>query len=112
MVVVGMTAAAGGYEVEGGDVVCDVADLVVTMWRQRWWCSVVALAGEGCDGVEVVSVGGPEVGWIRRIHVLDTVYWRFLGVGTTFDIFQNIILIPYLEYGVLSPLDTAYWSSE
>ncbi|GKD24388.1 hypothetical protein Tco_1230602, partial [Tanacetum coccineum] len=53
-----------------------------------------------------------EVGWIRRIHVLDTAYWGFLGVGTTFDIFQNIILIPYLEYGVLSPLDTAYWSSE
>ncbi|GJX64457.1 hypothetical protein Tco_0298800 [Tanacetum coccineum] len=50
-----------------------------------------------------------EVGWIRRIHVLDTAYWVFLGVGTTFDIFQNIILIPYLqirriesyEYGVL-----------
>ncbi|GJR87044.1 putative ribonuclease H-like domain-containing protein [Tanacetum coccineum] len=41
---------------------------------------------------------------------LDTAYWGFLGVGTTFDIFQNIILIPYLEYAVLSPLDTAYWS--
>ncbi|GJV31935.1 hypothetical protein Tco_1392335 [Tanacetum coccineum] len=41
---------------------------------------------------------------------LDTVYWGFLGVGTTFDIFQNIILIPYLEYGVLSPLDMAYCS--
>ncbi|GKC97236.1 hypothetical protein Tco_1167511 [Tanacetum coccineum] len=39
---------------------------------------------------------------------LDTVYWGFLGVRTTLDIFQNIILIPYLEYGVLSPLDTAY----
>ncbi|GJV97984.1 hypothetical protein Tco_1549561 [Tanacetum coccineum] len=35
-------------------------------------------------------------------------YWGFLRVGTTLDIFQNIILIPYLEYGVLSPLDTAY----
>ncbi|GKD14531.1 putative reverse transcriptase, RNA-dependent DNA polymerase [Tanacetum coccineum] len=50
---------------------------------------------------------------------LDTAYpcigygvWGFLGVGTTFDIFQNIILIPYVEYGILSPLDTAYWSSE
>ncbi|GKC96853.1 hypothetical protein Tco_1162295 [Tanacetum coccineum] len=31
--------------------------------------------------------------WIRRIGV---------GVGTTLDIFQNIIFIPYLEYGVLS----------
>ncbi|GKA21214.1 putative reverse transcriptase domain-containing protein [Tanacetum coccineum] len=79
-----------------------------------------------------------EVGWIRRIHVLDTTYWGFLGVGTTLDIFQNIILIPYLEYGVLSLsgygvlifipfvvfgecrhgyavsslMDTAYWSLE
>ncbi|GJU80932.1 hypothetical protein Tco_1283297 [Tanacetum coccineum] len=49
-----------------------------------------------------------EVGWIRRIHELDTAYWGFLRVGTMLDIFQNIILIPYLEYGVLSPLDTAY----
>ncbi|GJV39726.1 putative reverse transcriptase domain-containing protein [Tanacetum coccineum] len=49
-----------------------------------------------------------EVGWIRRIQELDMAYWGFLGVGTTLDIFQNIILIPYLEYGVLSPLDTAY----
>ncbi|GKB20216.1 hypothetical protein Tco_0854139 [Tanacetum coccineum] len=39
---------------------------------------------------------------------LDMAYWRFLRVGTTLDIFQNIILIPYLEYGVLSPLDTTY----
>ncbi|GJY44690.1 hypothetical protein Tco_0432903 [Tanacetum coccineum] len=39
---------------------------------------------------------------------LDTAYWGFLGVGTTLDFFQNIILISYLEYGVLSPLDTAY----
>ncbi|GKC12166.1 hypothetical protein Tco_1008948, partial [Tanacetum coccineum] len=31
----------------------------------------------------------------------DTTYWRFLGVGTTFDIFQNIHIL-YLEYGVLS----------
>ncbi|GJR74498.1 hypothetical protein Tco_0086863 [Tanacetum coccineum] len=37
---------------------------------------------------------------------LDTAYWGFLRVGTTFAIFQNIILIPYLEYSVLSPLDT------
>ncbi|GJU14163.1 hypothetical protein Tco_1136559 [Tanacetum coccineum] len=45
---------------------------------------------------------GLEVGWIRRIQVLDTAYWGFLGVGTTLDIFQNITLIPYFEYGVLS----------
>ncbi|GKF43349.1 hypothetical protein Tco_0129901, partial [Tanacetum coccineum] len=49
-----------------------------------------------------------EVGLIRRIQVLDTAYWGFLGIGNTFDIFQNIILIPYLEYDILSPLDTTY----
>ncbi|GKF03030.1 hypothetical protein Tco_0029953, partial [Tanacetum coccineum] len=68
--------------------------------------------------------------------VLDTAYWGFLGVGTTFDIFQNIHIL-YLQYGVLVfsgydvlimfpswslvsagtdtpylPLDTAYWLSE
>ncbi|GKA46672.1 hypothetical protein Tco_0739555 [Tanacetum coccineum] len=65
---------------------------------------------------------------------LDTAYWGFLGVGTTLDIFQNIIFIPYLEYGVLSLsgygvlsfilcglwhgytvsslMNTTYWSSE
>ncbi|GJW01927.1 hypothetical protein Tco_0413788 [Tanacetum coccineum] len=32
---------------------------------------------------------------------LDTAYWGFLGVGTTFDIFQNIHIL-YLQYGVLS----------
>ncbi|GKA54703.1 putative CCCH-type zinc finger family protein [Tanacetum coccineum] len=44
---------------------------------------------------------GLEVGSIRRIQVLDTTYWGFLGVGTTLDIFQNIHIL-YLEYGVLS----------
>ncbi|GKE60733.1 hypothetical protein Tco_1511100, partial [Tanacetum coccineum] len=33
---------------------------------------------------------------------LDMAYWGFLGVRTTIDIFQNIIFIPYLGYGVLS----------
>ncbi|GJZ37492.1 hypothetical protein Tco_0583683 [Tanacetum coccineum] len=32
---------------------------------------------------------------------LDTAYWGFLGVGTTFDIFQNIHTL-YIEYGVLT----------
>ncbi|GJT50484.1 hypothetical protein Tco_0976641 [Tanacetum coccineum] len=85
-----------------------------------------------------LNIGGDclEVGWTRRILVLDSEYWGFLGVGTTFDIFQNIQIL-YLEYGVLrlsgygvlgffsvvfgecrhgyaiSPLmDTAYWSLE
>ncbi|GJS45393.1 hypothetical protein Tco_0595514 [Tanacetum coccineum] len=68
---------------------------------------------------------------------LDTAYWGFLGVGITFDIFQNLHIL-YLQYGVLvffcirhidllslvvfgecrhgyavsSLMDTAYWSSE
>ncbi|GJU84111.1 hypothetical protein Tco_1291657 [Tanacetum coccineum] len=42
-----------------------------------------------------------EVSSIRRIQVLDTAYWGFLGIGTTLDIFQNIHIL-FLEYGVLS----------
>ncbi|GJT59861.1 hypothetical protein Tco_1003394 [Tanacetum coccineum] len=30
--------------------------------------------------------------------LIQAILWDFLGVGTTLDIFQNIILIPYLEY--------------
>ncbi|GJT18658.1 reverse transcriptase domain-containing protein [Tanacetum coccineum] len=33
-------------------------------------------------------------------NVLDMAYWGFLGVVTTFDIFQNIHIL-YLQYGVL-----------
>ncbi|GJW46688.1 hypothetical protein Tco_0078334 [Tanacetum coccineum] len=70
-------------------------------------------------------------------NVLDMAYWGFLGVGTTFDIFQNIHIL-YLQYGILvfsgygvlilfplwsfgecrhryavsSLMDTAYWLSE
>ncbi|GJX26277.1 hypothetical protein Tco_0232573, partial [Tanacetum coccineum] len=41
--------------------------------------------------------------------VLDTAYQGFLGVGTTFDIFQNI-LFPYsLNTAYCLLLDTAYW---
>ncbi|GJZ50101.1 hypothetical protein Tco_0604291 [Tanacetum coccineum] len=32
---------------------------------------------------------------------LGTAYWGFLGVGTTFDIFQNIHIL-YFQYGVLA----------
>ncbi|GJX09845.1 hypothetical protein Tco_0199704 [Tanacetum coccineum] len=42
-----------------------------------------------------------EVGSIRRIQGVGYGELGFLGVGTMFDIFQNIILIPYIEYGVL-----------
>ncbi|GJY96201.1 hypothetical protein Tco_0512562 [Tanacetum coccineum] len=47
-----------------------------------------------------------EVGSIRRIQGLDTAYWGFLGVRTTLDIFQNIHIL-YLEYGILSILESA-----
>ncbi|GJY73423.1 hypothetical protein Tco_0477854 [Tanacetum coccineum] len=47
------------------------------------------------------SQKGLEVVSIRHIQGLDTAYWGFLRVGTTLDIFQNIILIPYFQYGVL-----------
>ncbi|GKB13084.1 putative reverse transcriptase domain-containing protein [Tanacetum coccineum] len=41
--------------------------------------------------------------------VLDTAYRGFLGVGTTFDIFQNI-LFPYsLNMAYCLLLDTTYW---
>ncbi|GJW79075.1 hypothetical protein Tco_0140757 [Tanacetum coccineum] len=33
-------------------------------------------------------------------NVFDMAYWGFLGVGTTFDIFQNLHIL-YLGYGVL-----------
>ncbi|GJS49467.1 hypothetical protein Tco_0599588 [Tanacetum coccineum] len=58
-----------------------------------------------CDNLDIK---GMEVGLIRRIQEIrygvskgfDTAYWWFLGVGTTFDIFQNIHIL-YLECGVL-----------
>ncbi|GKA32172.1 hypothetical protein Tco_0718539 [Tanacetum coccineum] len=68
------------------------------------------------------------------LNVFDMTYWGFLGVGTTFDIFQNLHILylrygalPSFEYGVLilfpswylvksrhryavsSLMDTAYW---
>nr|GEV37853.1 hypothetical protein [Tanacetum cinerariifolium] len=39
---------------------------------------------------------------LKRIQVLDTAYWGFIGVRTTLDIFQNIIFILYFQYGVWS----------
>ncbi|GJR48387.1 retrovirus-related pol polyprotein from transposon TNT 1-94 [Tanacetum coccineum] len=41
------------------------------------------------------------LGSIRHIQRLDTAYWGFLGVWTTFDIFQNIQIL-YLRYDVLT----------
>ncbi|GJT02284.1 hypothetical protein Tco_0823453 [Tanacetum coccineum] len=52
---------------------------------------------------------GLEYGRYGVSKVLDTAYRGFLGVGTTFDIFQNI-LFPYgLNTAYWSFLDTAYW---
>ncbi|GJX00487.1 hypothetical protein Tco_0184400 [Tanacetum coccineum] len=42
-----------------------------------------------------------EVGSIRRIQGIGYDVLEFLGVGTTFDIFQNIHIL-YLQYGVLT----------
>ncbi|GJS63568.1 reverse transcriptase domain-containing protein [Tanacetum coccineum] len=44
---------------------------------------------------------GLEVGSIRRIQWVGYGVLEFLGVGTTFDIFQNIHIL-YLQYGVLT----------
>ncbi|GJU07969.1 hypothetical protein Tco_1124399 [Tanacetum coccineum] len=47
------------------------------------------------------SAYGLEVGSIRRIQGIGYGVLEFLGVGTTFDIFQNIHIL-YLQYGVLT----------
>ncbi|GJW60734.1 hypothetical protein Tco_0110069 [Tanacetum coccineum] len=44
---------------------------------------------------------GLEVGSMRRIQWIRYDVLEFLGVRTTFDIFQNIIFILYFQYGVL-----------
>ncbi|GJU38664.1 hypothetical protein Tco_1191621 [Tanacetum coccineum] len=44
---------------------------------------------------------GLEVGSIRRIQGIGYGVLGFLRVGTTLDIFQNIIFIPYFQYGIL-----------
>ncbi|GJV40741.1 hypothetical protein Tco_1419181 [Tanacetum coccineum] len=48
-----------------------------------------------------VKSKGLEVGSIRRIQGIGYGVLEFLGVGTTFDIFQNIHIL-YLQYGVLT----------
>ncbi|GJS01505.1 hypothetical protein Tco_0318013 [Tanacetum coccineum] len=54
------------------------------------------------DDLEVTAAKGLEYGRYGISKVLDTTYRGFLGVGTTFDIFKNI-LFPY-------GLNTVYWS--
>ncbi|GKD57220.1 hypothetical protein Tco_1290607, partial [Tanacetum coccineum] len=44
---------------------------------------------------------GLEVGSIRHIQLVGYGVLEFFRVGTTFDIFQDIIFIPYFQYGVL-----------
>ncbi|GKD40523.1 hypothetical protein Tco_1260730, partial [Tanacetum coccineum] len=50
---------------------------------------------------------GTLFGLIRRIQRIGYGVLEFLGVETTFDIFQNLHML-YHEYGVLVFLDTAY----
>ncbi|GJY10575.1 hypothetical protein Tco_0378760 [Tanacetum coccineum] len=57
-----------------------------------------------------IKAMGLEYGRYGVSKVLDTTYWGFLLVGTTFDIFQDI-LIPH-GYAVSSLVDTAYWLSK
>nr|GEV06842.1 hypothetical protein [Tanacetum cinerariifolium] len=56
-------------------------------------------------GYDVELVDGKIIAGLVSVrygvpNVLDTAYWGFLGVRTTFDIFQNIHIL-YLQYGVL-----------
>ncbi|GKF77726.1 hypothetical protein Tco_0230196, partial [Tanacetum coccineum] len=44
---------------------------------------------------------GMEIGSIQRIQGIGYGVLEFLGVHTTFDIFQNIHIL-YLQYGVLT----------
>ncbi|GJY21261.1 retrovirus-related pol polyprotein from transposon TNT 1-94 [Tanacetum coccineum] len=52
---------------------------------------------------------GLEVGSIWRIQGIGYGVLEFLGVGTTFDIFQNLHIL-YLQYGVLSFSRYAYYA--
>ncbi|GJR18703.1 hypothetical protein Tco_0967230 [Tanacetum coccineum] len=54
-----------------------------------------------CNPRSTMGKVGLEVSSIRRIQGIGYDVLEFLGVGTTFDIFQNIIFIPYFQYGVL-----------
>ncbi|GJY31834.1 hypothetical protein Tco_0415329 [Tanacetum coccineum] len=62
----------------------------------RW----ITLGAHGLPAWQSVIVTGSGVGSIRRIQCLGYGILGFLGVGTTFDIFQNIHIL-YLQYGVL-----------
>nr|GEX55222.1 hypothetical protein [Tanacetum cinerariifolium] len=50
-----------------------------------------------------------EYGRYGLSKVLDTAYRGFLGVGTTFDIFQNILFPFSLNTSYCLLLDTSYW---
>ncbi|GJV89176.1 hypothetical protein Tco_1533114 [Tanacetum coccineum] len=95
--------------------------------RRTWAMSVTGInAGEGLESVS-----------IRRIQVIGYGVLEFLGVRTTFDIFQNILfpyslntayclswirrigLVSFMVFGecrhgyaVSSLMDTVYWLSE
>nr|GEY79289.1 hypothetical protein [Tanacetum cinerariifolium] len=50
-----------------------------------------------------------EYGRYGVSQVLDMAYQGFLGVGNTFDIFENILLPYSLNTAYCLPLYTAYW---
>nr|GEZ47652.1 hypothetical protein [Tanacetum cinerariifolium] len=68
-------------------------------------------------GVELLSIDGfpydslsLEVGSILRIQWVGYDVLGFLGVGTTFGIFQNILFLYLVNTAYMGHLDTAYWS--
>nr|GEV33994.1 hypothetical protein [Tanacetum cinerariifolium] len=58
---------------------------------------------------DIMKAQGLEYGRYGVSKVLDTAYRMFLGVGTTFDIFQNILFSYSLNTSYCLLLDTAYW---
>ncbi|GKB37820.1 hypothetical protein Tco_0882762 [Tanacetum coccineum] len=55
---------------------------------------------------------GLEVGWIRRIQVLDTAYWGFLGMRCI-ELYPSVVFGECRNgYAISSLMDTVYWSSK
>ncbi|GJW06416.1 hypothetical protein Tco_1568839 [Tanacetum coccineum] len=76
----------------------DEFELSWTLWERSE--DIEALLVKGGFQPERLA-RGLEVGLIRRIQGIGCSVLEFLGVGTTFDIFQNIHIL-YLQYGVLT----------
>ncbi|GJS39556.1 hypothetical protein Tco_0564599 [Tanacetum coccineum] len=89
--------------------ICSVGK-VIGFWKpeelgRECWCKVLGgVGGLALVLLEEDASSSKRVWMSVRYGVskgLDMAYWGFLGVGTTFDIFQNIHIL-YLQYGVLT----------